>query len=234
MSRERWGTFSVADHLQPRAFVAEVMLYDRLVVPYPPTQEERQKWTEHSWEPGLLQRKLDILGEDIVMRAPWDEWRQRAYQSRIAIARGVNFDGKIVVEAQSKVDAYYMTRTVLALDCRPELPRGITKVWAMAAYPSVFAYQEDTAQATDEEKREKLAIVLTHQFLVPENPDLSDDEMLKQAVELARRDDFREKRATLNRWQEDIIEQDIPPDKAAEEMEEYLRQYNNVVQKAHR
>jgi hypothetical protein len=34
---ELWGTFSVKDHLRERAFVAEVLLYDRLVIPRPPT-----------------------------------------------------------------------------------------------------------------------------------------------------------------------------------------------------
>ena len=30
---EIWGTFSVMDHLRPGAFLAEVVLYDRLVIP---------------------------------------------------------------------------------------------------------------------------------------------------------------------------------------------------------
>ena len=34
MSFETWGTFSVADHLAPRAFVADVLLYEsKRVVP---------------------------------------------------------------------------------------------------------------------------------------------------------------------------------------------------------
>ena len=30
MRAELWGTFSVRDHLRPRSFIAEVLLYDRL------------------------------------------------------------------------------------------------------------------------------------------------------------------------------------------------------------
>ena len=42
MKTEIWGTFSVKDHLRRRPFVAEVLLYDRLMIPRPPTpQEER-------------------------------------------------------------------------------------------------------------------------------------------------------------------------------------------------
>ena len=36
MPREVWGTFSVADHLREQAFVADILLYDRLVILVPP------------------------------------------------------------------------------------------------------------------------------------------------------------------------------------------------------
>lgn len=49
MSRERWGTFSVKDHQRKRAFVAETLLYDRLIIPYPPNPEERKRWSEQKW-----------------------------------------------------------------------------------------------------------------------------------------------------------------------------------------
>jgi len=49
-------------------------------------------------------------------------------------------------------------------------------------------------------------MVLKHRFLVPECEGTSDDELLAQAVQLACRDDFREKRARFHRWQEDVID----------------------------
>jgi hypothetical protein len=33
---ELWATFSVKDHCQPGAFIAEALLYDRLVLPVVP------------------------------------------------------------------------------------------------------------------------------------------------------------------------------------------------------
>ena len=35
MSREVWSTYSVKDHLYPRNFPADVMMFDRLVFPVP-------------------------------------------------------------------------------------------------------------------------------------------------------------------------------------------------------
>ena len=39
MPIERWATFAVNDHLQVKPFVADVLLYDKLVVPYPPPND---------------------------------------------------------------------------------------------------------------------------------------------------------------------------------------------------
>lgn len=37
MGGQIWGTFSVKDHCRPNAFVREVLLFDRLVLPVPVT-----------------------------------------------------------------------------------------------------------------------------------------------------------------------------------------------------
>ncbi len=86
---------------------------------------------------------------------------------------------------------------LLAHDFLPELPNDVVKVWALAAYPSFNAYQEDTNLESPEAQREKLAMVLTHQFLVPEDAGKSDEELLKKAVQLSHRDDFKEARKVL-------------------------------------
>src|ERR1700722_3405801 len=82
MPFETWGTFSVTDHLGPRAFVADVVLYDRLVIPVPDV-EERKRWTDLGRRPDVLDRKLDILeeladrpGDSLVQRLDWTPyWR---------------------------------------------------------------------------------------------------------------------------------------------------------------
>lgn len=232
MSRERWGTFSVADHLRARAFVAEVLLYDRLIVPYPPNAEERERWSKQDWKPDILDAKLDVLPEDMLIRVPWDQYAEQRYKSRVAAASDVNFDGGHLVAERCKVDAFHMTRMILAQDCLPNLPKGVAKVWALAAYPSLLTYQADQPVASDAARQEALAMVLSHRFLVPEDESKSDNELLVQAIELARRDDFREKRAKFHRWQEDVIEQEIAPADAVAEMEELLKQFEAVTRSA--
>lgn len=49
MARRLWGCYSVADHLVERAFVADLLVYDRLVVPVP-SDDDRERW-EKAWNP---------------------------------------------------------------------------------------------------------------------------------------------------------------------------------------
>jgi len=231
MSRERWGTFSVVDHQRPRAFVAEVLLYDRLIIPVPSDAKERIRWAGAGREPDRLDRDLDILG-DVAIRVPWDQYKRETFKTRFAAAKTAAFDANNLAEAKkTDLDPMYVTRMLLAQDFPPEMPKGVF-AWPIAAYPSCAEYHEDLAREGTNERRERLAIVLTHRFLIPEDPGKSDDEMLKTAVELAGRDDFKEKRAKFHQWQEDIIENGIPDAKAVEEMEDYVKRFEDVAKKA--
>ena len=44
MARERWGSFSVRDHLNTRALATDVLLYDRLIFPVPPKGVTKRHW----------------------------------------------------------------------------------------------------------------------------------------------------------------------------------------------
>ena len=63
---EVWATYSVKDHCEPRAFIADVMLYDRLVLPVPSNEEvegkpEWVRWEEADWQPYQQQKLIKML-----------------------------------------------------------------------------------------------------------------------------------------------------------------------------
>ena len=73
MSREVWGTFAVNDHCIRRAFVADAMLYDRLVIPVPPddpTEDDKKLWA--NWDVTRQNDLLEVLG-DRARRVKWDQ-----------------------------------------------------------------------------------------------------------------------------------------------------------------
>jgi hypothetical protein len=59
------GTFAVDDHLRKHAFVAELVLFDRVVLPQPPENdtEEYKRWTDLRWRPDDLRETVKTLPE---------------------------------------------------------------------------------------------------------------------------------------------------------------------------
>jgi hypothetical protein len=90
-----WATFSVKDHCRRGAFIAEVLLYDKLLVPVVPTAEadlspeeaarEMDRWRKSDWKRARQTDIVRILG-DRVEPIPWtsvrqNEWRQEMEKS---------------------------------------------------------------------------------------------------------------------------------------------------------
>src|SRR4051794_35765125 len=76
-----WATFSVADHKRKRPFVADVLLYDRLVVPIAAGEDERDRWRRLHRDPDRQERLLDIMG-DLALRVPWSLQRHQQWAER--------------------------------------------------------------------------------------------------------------------------------------------------------
>ena len=122
MSRERWGTFSVIDHKNPATLVPEVLLYDRLVLPVPPNEDERKRWTDRGWAPDVLDRRLEQLGP-LAVTASWSHAeRQRAIEAWEQHMKTVRSDAEQIVREIKEKAPYQMTRMVLANDKPVVLP----------------------------------------------------------------------------------------------------------------
>jgi len=80
MSLELWGTFSVRDHLEHRAFIADVLLYDQLVIPTLPKNEPETEWPPE-WNIKKQKTLLADLG-DLVIPIPWTADRRTQWQAR--------------------------------------------------------------------------------------------------------------------------------------------------------
>lgn len=124
MSFERWGAFSVIDHKNARSLAVDVLLYDRLILPYP-TTSDRDRWIENGWDPDGLVKRFKELG-DIAVMAYWDQNRQKAWQEAI---------DQIKVEATYDEKAYFLYSRLILADPRhrPKLD-GIDPLSVVAAY----------------------------------------------------------------------------------------------------
>src|SRR5713226_10486902 len=71
-----WGTMSVLDHTRPRPFFAEILLYDKIVVPVPIPDDDADwaRWATLGRRPERQRELLDILGRgDHALEIPWTE-----------------------------------------------------------------------------------------------------------------------------------------------------------------
>src|SRR5260370_1588495 len=127
MARRRWGCYSVADHLEDRAFVADLLLYDRLVVPVP-APDDVARW-EGRWDPERQSTLLDILGS-FAERVEWStSLREQFGREGSPAYAALDIDDS----------AFGATRRILAQELRgKELEGGDVRAVAVYAKPDRF------------------------------------------------------------------------------------------------
>jgi hypothetical protein len=116
MSREVWGTYSVKDHLNANAFLADLMLYDRLVLPIPEEQlDEKAKAAWQKWNAPLQKAFVDVLERyDRVRTIPWrvGQWDEdkEAFAKKIADRPGIDRGGPAGRQGRLSVHAHEIGR----------------------------------------------------------------------------------------------------------------------------
>jgi hypothetical protein len=235
MPFETWGTFSVADHLSPRAFVADVLLYDRLVIPVP-DDKERERWTQLGRLPEVLDRKLLILEQpsrrrpedSLVTRVPWTEDFRADLDRRYEDERRAAREG---IADLSEGEA--MDRGIVADWMKSGDPSTPEIVPAYTSYAAMNTDWKPVSTAGDHVARpdDRLAGVIGWEFFVPEDSALDDDGALAEAVELAQRKEFREARAEFHAFRRDATRQGASPKQFRREFETLLARYQEQTAK---
>jgi hypothetical protein len=82
MAKQRWGTFSVADHLNVRSLVPDVLLFDRLIFPYSSDKGEWTYWNKEGWDPALLDYCFLKL-EELVLPVEWGDKERKEFRSNM-------------------------------------------------------------------------------------------------------------------------------------------------------
>ena len=228
MGRQVWGTFSVKDHCDPGAFIAEVMLYDRLVIPVPPNDKERERWHTAGWQPERLDKMLKLLG-DRAYPIDWNDNRKKSWVDRFTA-------GTDMAESTGEW-AFSATRTELT----EGLPRNVTGIQAVANYTSLQDLKKDLSLRSAKEGEVPLyggtaIAILGHQLLVPDDPRWTHDELLKEAVALSSERASRRKRAAFWRWQREFFDDKGITDQSAiqdaiEEMQDLLEDEKELARK---
>jgi hypothetical protein len=253
MSVEYWGTFSVHDHLTPRAFVADVLLYDRLLIPTLPEGDPVGTW-QAEWDLARQRKLLAHLGH-FAIPIPWTadrraqfEKRYEGEQSRYAraeVTQLVEGDAALVRDfARQYPDAPYATTRNILMDFvnqeadnllfqRLKVQKGAlpgSTVRAFTAYPSYAGFAAD--QPTAETPEPSPGAAFGWQFFVPESAKAGPDEdrrLLDKAMKLAGKAEFIEQRRDFYTLWEDIKNARYSPEDAKALMETRLAAYRRHI-----
>lgn len=220
MPIERWATFAVNDHLRDKPFVAEVLLYDKLVIPYPPPDDpkELERWQAEEWSPAWLDSLREILG-DRVEPVPWNDYRRKEFSSQWDAAK------------QAGEDAYTVSRRMLKQEFARKISERGNPVRPVVAFYSERELQQ-SIQPDVPAKAERLGIVFKHEFLYPDSDIESHTDLLRRAVGLARDNDFIKARRALYDWQEDVVVKGYTDEEAIGVMRGLLADYETAQRRA--
>jgi|HubBroStandDraft_6_1064221.scaffolds.fasta_scaffold153711_2 hypothetical protein len=217
MTIERWGAFSVIDHQDPKKLAADVLLYDRLLMPTPPDWD-RHRWVTNNWDPDGMDKRVRQLGE-LAVKATWDQERQKDWQQKMDI---------LGAELKS---GFAGTAGVLADHARDYRPPGVTAIEALSAYQSEADFRElDPGASARDQAREdaaQLNCLVAHAILIPDDED--GEESLKRAIDLAGKDKFVKRRERFHEWQRSVLVTGTPPRDAADALPKLVSDYNEAV-----
>lgn len=219
MSIERWGAFSVVDHKDARKLAADVLLYDRLVLPTPPDWD-RNRWVEKEWDPDGLEQRIVQLG-NAAIAATWDLERQKQWQEKFHALQE---------DARDMNAALHMTRRVLAEHGRDYRPTGVGAVEVVAAYQSEADFNELDPHGSLASAGSMLDFLITQRLAIPEDED--QEHALKRSLELRGDSTFIKRRRRFHDWQRNILSNGVLPADAAEELVQLVSEYNDAVRKS--
>lgn len=236
-----WAAFSVKDHCTPGAFIAEVFLYDHLLIPVVPMRrdglsadeasEEWNRWKANGWEPARLNQLVAILGERATP-IPWTKPLQQQWHDQMQSASTASTSPLTEEIRQARANGYVMTGSVL----EKFAPCMAQTFVAVSQYRSL----EDLERAMPVRRVDRpafpvpagsLLAVLGHELLVPEDPDRDDYQLLTEAVDVSSNSIYRKKRKQLYLWQQEFVDSEKLTDvisikSAVEQMSDLVHDLN--------
>jgi hypothetical protein len=244
VSHEFWGTYGTASHVGPRPFVTDVLFYERLVIPTPPTAE-RVRWEQNGWNPGLQDNLLALLGarkdadqtwrvtsDSIAYPVSWDDVARKGWREEMA--KEMSREGVPAKESDGWGAPSQLASKMYLAGVVPAYATGVT---AVATYPSLHAMEDEIGVrarigAAAALPAGALVSVLGQRLLVPEDPDRDDRWLLQRAVERARDSDFRAKRAAFFDWQHQFLRDGVTDQESIKKAVQDMADLLNDLEKA--
>lgn len=232
--------------------MADVLIYDRLIVPVPADDEAElwRKWQQR-WNPSRQAELLGVIDAEspgLLYRVPWTAshdvgWRAHAdREQRLSLARAASDDVAQIQEAKAadpdSVGQYAERRYLVDYvdprrdrELRGAVPPGDVEV--VTAYGSQHLFSRDVPLETTGDADADLTFLSAFAWplIVPSDSQRSDADLLKEALELANREEIRGYRLAFHTWRKSLPS-GITTSDARKELEERIARYGDAMRRA--
>jgi hypothetical protein len=185
--RQRWAAFSVRAHRDVASLAADILLYDRSILPVPEDEPEYDRWVREKWDPDDIAPRI-VQAAGRIIPVPWtaalrNEWQSRWHGLR-ALGSEVAYGLTGVIYA-SYPPAWAEIAAGLQPDQLPErkpsilagfqsaeeaqAELGLTSASSVSEYPPQSSGSEPGRRATD-------LIVALHVHRLVHEPEIADPE----------------------------------------------------------
>lgn len=225
--RQSWGVYSVRAHLNLAALAAEVLYYDRLVLPSAETEKQADRFDSEGWDTQLLNEIVGHLDE-LAHVIPWDEEMRAAWRLHRNWLRDVH---------RNTEDAAYGATPLTLIphvwnDARQhqvtgELPPVAPRITAAYLEPGEaladYAFTTNRSGSRDGHA----AAIIRRKVRIMDGEDAYD--CFLRAVRLAREPDYQEARARLLAFEEGMIVDEVSGTDAAAAFEKAHASFNSAI-----
>jgi len=239
--RQRWAAFSVRAHRDLGSLAADVLLYDRIILPVPEDDPERERWIRNQWNPDDIALRV-VQSAGRIIPVPWTaqlraEWQSRRDQVR-ELGEEVAYGLTGAVYA-SYPPAWNEIAAGLQSDQMPERKPAI-----LAGYQSPEEAKAELefvpvkgAQGSKPEPSDNMPggrpvdlVVALHIHRMVHEPDIADpQEAFLAAVQLAENDRFQRARRNLFDWEDELYVDGWTPEEVEKKLPGLEEEYRDAI-----
>jgi hypothetical protein len=239
--RQRWAAFSVRAHRDLGSLAADILLYDRIILPVPEDDPERERWIRKQWNPDDIALRV-VQSAGRIIPVPWtaelrSEWKNRWDELR-TLGGEVAYGLTGVIYA-SYPPAWIEIAAGLQPDQVPERKPAILAGYQSAeeAKAELGLIHIDGAQLSKPKPSNAMPggrpvdlVVALHVHRMVHEPDVANPEdAFLAAIQLAENDRFRRVRRNLFDWEDDLFVDGWDPEEAEKKLHGLEEEYHDVV-----
>jgi len=239
--RQRWAAFSVRAHRDVGSLAADILLYDRVILPVPEDDPERERWIRKQWNPDDIALRV-VQSAGRIIPVPWTAQLRAEWQSRWDQLRKLGEEvayGLTGAVYASYPPAWNEIAAGLGPDQIPERKPAVLAGYQSAEEAKAelglrsLAAAQGAAPQPDSNKPGgrpvDLVVALYVRRLVEEPKIVDPEEAFLAAVQLAESDRFQRARRNLFDWEDGLVVDEYTPEEAEKALPGLEETYRDAV-----